>query len=243
MQSFRQLEPAERVIIALDMEAESALALARQLQGEARWVKIGMTLFYEEGPAFVRKFKDMGYKVFIDLKLYDIPHQVRGAIGSLVAIGADMLTMHASGGIEMMEAAQQAVDEAAGACQAPITLGVTVLTSMDDATLREIGVDRRSAEQVALLANLAKKAGISGVVASPWEARQLRALLGEHAAIVTPGIRPAGTEAGDQKRIATPSFAVENGASHLVVGRPITKAVDPVEAFRSIVCELEGVSA
>ena len=243
MQNYKELEPADRVIIALDMEAQEALDLAKKLQGEARWVKIGMTLFYKEGPAFVQKFKDMGYKVFIDLKLYDIPHQVQGAIGSLVSIGADMLTMHASGGVEMMSAAQKAVEQAAGKGDVPITLGVTVLTSMDDATLAEIGVNRAAADQVNLLAALTKTAGVSGVVSSPWEAEQLRALLGDTAAIVTPGIRPAGADAGDQKRIATPSFAVEHGASHLVIGRPITKAADPVEAFRSIIRELEGVTA
>ena len=233
MQNHKELEPADRVIIALDMEAQEALDLAEKLQGEARWVKIGMTLFYKQGPAFVQKFKDMGYKVFIDLKLYDIPHQVQGAIGSLVSIGADMLTMHASGGIEMMSAAQKAVEQAAGKGDVPITLGVTVLTSMDDATLAEIGVNRAAADQVNLLAALTKTAGVSGVVSSPWEAEQLRALLGD----------TAGADAGDQKRIATPSFAVEHGASHLVIGRPITKAADPVEAFRSIIRELEGITA
>ena len=217
MKNYRELEPAERVIIALDMEARDALDLAQKLQGEARWVKIGMTLFYKEGPAFVQKFKDMGYKVFIDLKLYDIPHQVQGAIGSLVSIGADMLTMHASGGVEMMHAAQAAVEQAAAQAHTsvPLTLGVTVLTSMDDETLAQIGVNRAAASQVALLAQLTKEAGLSGVVSSPWEAHELRALLGDNAAIVTPGIRPAGANAGDQKRIATPRFAVEQGASHL----------------------------
>lgn len=241
MHNYKELEPADRVIIALDMSAEDALDLAEKLQGEARWVKIGMTLFYKEGPAFIQKFKDMGYKVFIDLKLYDIPHQVQGAIGNLVTIGGDMLTMHTSGGVEMMAAAQKAVEAAAGDGQAPITLGVTVLTSMDDATLQEIGVNRPAAQQVSLLAALTKTAGVTGVVSSPWEAEELRALLGDYAAIVTPGIRPAGAAAGDQKRIATPAFAVEHGASHIVVGRPITKAEDPVEAFRSIVKELETV--
>ena len=241
MQNYKDLEPAERVIIALDMEADDALRLAEKLKGQARWVKIGMTLFYKEGPSFVQKFKDMGYKVFIDLKLYDIPHQVQGAIGSLVGIGADMLTMHASGGVEMMSAAQKAVEAATGGNQAPITLGVTVLTSMDDATLTQIGVNRDAARQVSLLAALTKEAGVSGVVSSPWEAQELRALLGNTAVIVTPGIRPVGTDAGDQKRIATPSYAVEHGASHLVIGRPITKAADPVQAFRNIISELQGV--
>lgn len=242
MTDYRELEPEERVVVALDMEANEALALAAALQGEARWVKIGMTLFYKEGPAFVKKFKDMGYKVFIDLKLYDIPHQVQGAIGSLVSVGADMLTMHASGGVEMMRAAQKAVEEAAEKGSAPLTLGVTVLTSMDDATLEEIGVARPAAKQVNLLASLTKEAGLSGVVSSPWEAEELRALLGNDAAIVTPGIRPAGAAAGDQKRIATPSFAVQHGASHLVIGRPITQASDPVAAFRSIIAELSGAT-
>ena len=242
LQQYQQIKPEERVIIALDMQAEEALALARQLQGEARWVKIGMTLFYKEGPSFVREFKEMGYKVFIDLKLYDIPHQVEGAIGSLVSVGADMLTMHASGGIEMMQAAQKAVEQAACGNDIPLTLGVTVLTSMDDDTLTEIGINNTAAEQVNLLAKLAKEAHLSGVVASPWEVQQLRDLLGDSAAIVTPGIRPAGGEAGDQKRIATPTFAVSHGASHLVIGRPITQAANPQAAFRSIIDELKSAS-
>ena len=241
MLNYKEIEAADRVIIALDMSAEEALDLAKKLQGEARWVKIGMTLFYKEGPSFVQQFKDMGYKVFIDLKLYDIPHQVGGAIGSLVTIGADMLTMHTSGGVEMMAAGQKAVEAASGNAVAPITLGVTDLTSMDDATLQEIGVDRAAADQVSLLAALTKQAGVTGVVSSPWEAEALRELLGEEAAIVTPGIRPAGADAGDQKRIATPAFAIEHGASHIVVGRPITKAENPVQAFRSIVEELKSV--
>ena len=176
-----------------------------------------------------------------DLRLSDIPHQVGGAIGCVVRVGADMLTMHTSGGVEMMAAGQKAVNEAAGEI-APITLGVTVLTSMDDATLAEIGVGRSAADQVSLLAALTKQAGVSGVVSSPWEAEALRALLGDEAAIVTPGIRPAGADAGDQKRIATPAFAIEHGASHIVVGRPITKAEDPVAAYRAIVAELETVT-
>ncbi len=243
--NYQNLEPEERVIIALDMQAEEALGLARQLQGEARWVKIGMTLFYKEGPSLVQEFKSMGYKVFIDLKLYDIPHQVEGAIGSLVSVGADMLTMHASGGIEMMQAAQKAVEQAvqSAACEKeiPLTLGVTVLTSMDDSTLTEIGVNNTAAEQVNVLAKLAKEAHLSGVVASAWEAQQLRNLLGDSAAIVTPGIRLAGGEAGDQKRIATPTFAISHGASHVVIGRPITKDSNPKAAFCRIIQELKSL--
>ncbi len=239
MQHYKEVKPAERVIVALDMPADDALDLAQKLQGEARWVKIGMTLFYKEGPAFVQKFKDLGYKVFIDLKLYDIPHQVESAIGNLVSVGGDMITLHSSGGVEMMSAAQKAVEAAAREGEMPLTLGVTVLTSMDDGTLQEIGITRTASEQVLLLAALAKQAGLAGVVSSPWEAKELRSLLGDYAAIVTPGIRPAGADAGDQKRIATPAFALEQGSSHIVVGRPITKSSSPVEAFRSIVRELE----
>ena len=238
MQNYKELEPADRVIIALDMEAQEALDLAEKLQGEARWVKIGMTLFYKEGPAFVQKFKDMGYKVFIDLKLYDIPHQVQGAIGSLVSIGADMLTMHASGGVEMMSAAQKAVEQATGKGDVPITLGVTVLTSMDAETLAATGVVRPVEEQVESLALQVREAGLTGVVASPLEAPMLRRVLGPDAFIVTPGVRPAGADMGDQSRVTTPAQAFENGASHLVIGRPITGAEDPRQAFLDIVEQL-----
>ncbi len=231
---------ADRVIVALDCEADKAISIAYQLAGRARWVKIGMTLFYAYGTDLVKMLKARGYKVFLDLKFHDIPHQVLGAARSAAETGADMLTMQTVGGVPMMEAAQAgalAGAEHIGA-DAPVTLGITVLTSMDQATLEQTGVRRPMQEQVASLAQLAHEAGISGVVASPQEARELRELLGPDAYIVTPGVRPTWAAAGDQSRIATPAQAFDNGASHIVVGRPITDAPDPIAAFESIIEEL-----
>lgn len=237
---FTDIPAAERIIVALDCDAVEAERLAGLLAGKARWLKVGMTLYYAEGPAIVKTLKDRGFNVFLDLKFHDIPHQVEGAAASAVASGADMLTMHASGGVAMMQAAQRGVERicAASGRELPATLGITVLTSMDEPTLRRIGVERAMDEQVASLAQLTKEAGISGVVASPKEAGLLRELLGPDAYIVTPGVRPAGSAKGDQSRVATPADAFAAGASHIVVGRPITQADDPAAAFEAIVSSL-----
>lgn len=237
---FNDIPASERIIVALDCDAAEAKRLAGLLAGKARWLKVGMTLYYAEGPSIVKAFKDLGFDVFLDLKFHDIPHQVEGAAASAVASGADMLTMHASGGVAMMQAAQRGVErvcEQTGR-QLPATLGITVLTSMDEPTLKRIGVERAMEEQVGALALLAKEAGISGVVASPQEARMLRDILGPDAYIVTPGVRPAGSSKGDQSRVATPEDAFAAGASHIVVGRPITQAEDPAAAFDAIVSSL-----
>ncbi len=240
--SFDNEPRRDRVIIALDCEADKAISIAYQLAGEAKWVKIGMTLYYAYGSDLVRMLKSRGYKVFLDLKFHDIPHQVEGAARSAAATGADMLTMHTVGGVAMMEAAQKGAE--AGAIEAgaatPATLGITVLTSMNQDALRQIGINRPVDEQVLEMAALTQQAGISGVVASPMEAQALRASLGEAAYIVTPGVRPKGSAMGDQSRVATPKDAFDNGASHIVVGRPITDAPDPVAAFREIAASLEG---
>lgn len=233
---FDETPRRERVIIALDCEADKALSIAYQLAGEAMWAKIGMTLYYAYGTDLVRMLKARGYKVFLDLKFHDIPHQVEGAARSAAASGADMLTMHTVGGRDMMEAAQRGA--IAGAAEAgadvPATLGITVLTSMSQDTLHQVGVERPVESQVLAMASLASESGISGVVASPREARPLRELLGPDAFIVTPGVRPQGAAMGDQTRVATPKDAFDAGASHIVVGRPITDAPDPIAAFRRI---------
>ena len=231
----------DRIIVALDLpDAERALAMARSLRGHVGWVKVGMTLYYAEGPQIVRDLRAMGFKVFVDLKLHDIPHQVEGACRTLTRAGADMFTVHASGGRAMLEAAVTATTAAAEKFKAPrpSILAVTVLTSLDDAALAEVGVSHTSAEQVAALATLARDAGCDGVVCSPVEAAAMRALLDEGALVVTPGVRPAGEEAGDQARTATPAEAIGAGASHLVVGRPITGAADPAAAAETIVKEM-----
>ncbi len=231
-----------RIIVALDLPCEPALALAASLRGRVRWLKVGMTLFYAEGPTIVSRLREMGFDVFVDLKLHDIPHQVSGAAAQIALLGAGMLTVHASGGAAMMIAAAEAARTAAAdaGLEAPAILAVTVLTSTDDAGLRAIGIDRSAGEQVVLLAEIARAAGVDGVVCSPHEAARMRELLGPDALIVTPGVRPASGVIGDQARVADPASAVAAGASHLVIGRPITAAPRPLEALDLILAELGG---
>jgi orotidine-5'-phosphate decarboxylase len=232
---------ADRIIVAVDTPtAEEALELARQLRGRASWLKVGMTLFYTSGPAVVLDMIEMGFRVFVDLKLHDIPHQVEGAARSLGMLGAGMLTVHASGGEAMIRAAVQgacAGAELAGVA-APKVIAVTVLTSSDDAMLASVGVRDTAADQVRRLGTLAGASAADGVVCSPLEAALMREILGDDALVVTPGVRPAGSDAGDQSRIATPAAALAAGASHLVIGRPITAAADPGAAFDVIAAEL-----
>ncbi len=243
LSTFSQIPAKDRVIVALDCSKEDALALGDKLSGKATWVKVGMTLYYAEGPSIIKAFKDRGFKVFLDLKFHDIPHQVEGAARSAAASGADMLTMHTVGGVAMMQAAQRGAEAGAASIGADVaaTLGITVLTSMNEETLAATGVERALADQVVALAAQAREAGISGVVASPQEAAKLREVLGPDAFIVTPGVRPAGAALGDQSRVATPAKAFADGASHIVVGRPITQAEDPVAAFEAIAEELSGM--
>lgn len=235
--SFADIPERERIIVALDCDRAEALALGQALSGHASWIKIGMTLYYAEGPAIVKAFKDLGFRVFLDLKFHDIPHQVRGAAYAASCTGADMLTMHAIGGRAMMEAACEGAKEAAARIQADpaALLGITVLTSMSEADLADTGCARPLPEQVEHLASSAVASGLNGVVASPHEAKRLRSMLGADAYIVTPGVRPAGAALGDQSRVATPRQAFSDGASHIVVGRPITQASDPCAAFEEIV--------
>lgn len=232
---------ADRIIVALDTgDAAEALALAGRLRGRATWLKVGMTLMYSAGPSVVTDLRELGFEVFVDLKLHDIPHQVQGAARSLGSLGAGMLTVHASGGEAMMRAALLGVREAAdkAGVQIPKVIAVTVLTSSDDAMLSSVGVESAAASQVGRLGGLALRAGVDGVVCSPREAAEMRALLGADALVVTPGVRPAGSDVGDQARIATPLAAIQAGASHLVVGRPITAAADPAAAFDEIASQL-----
>lgn len=233
-------EARERVIVALDCDREEALSLADALSGHAKWLKVGMTLYYAEGPSIVREFKERGFKVFLDLKIHDIPHQVRGAARSAANAGADLLSVHGLGAGAMLKAAREGAGEAAeatGAERAKL-VAITVLTSMDEAAMEQIGLTCPIADEAARLAALAKGSGIDGIVCSPREAAEMRELLGPDALIVTPGVRPAGAELGDQSRVATPAAAISAGASHLVIGRPITGAQDPVAAYEAIVEEL-----
>ena len=240
LEDFHAQPARDRVIVALDCDAATALCLAVQLRGREKWLKVGMTLYYAEGPKIVQTFKQLGFNVFLDLKFHDIPHQVEGAAASAVLSGADMLTMHAVGGSAMMAAGHRGAEAAAFERKVPVpaTLAITVLTSMDAESLAATGVSRALPEQVSSLAVQARKAGLSGIVCSPQEASSMRELLGPDAFIVTPGVRPAGSAKGDQSRVATPAQAFENGASHIVVGRPITQAEDPVAAFEAIAAEL-----
>jgi orotidine-5'-phosphate decarboxylase len=232
------------VIVALDLARDEALQLADSLRGRVRWLKVGMTLFYAEGPPIVAALREKGFEVFVDLKLHDIPHQVAGAAASVARLGAGMLTVHASGGAEMMRAAVESSRRTAEevGLPAPAVLAVTVLTSMNDSGLAEVGVARQATEQVRTLARLAADAGVDGVVCSPQEAAEMRALLGKDALVVTPGVRPRWAEAGDQARIAAPRSAMDAGASHLVIGRPITAAPVPAEAVARILAEIEGAN-
>lgn len=227
-----------RLIVALDFpEAAKALALAEQLRGQCRWFKVGLELYLAAGNAVVGELQRQGFRVFLDLKLHDIPNTVTRAVRTAAETGAEMLTLHASGGPAMLAAAAEA---AAGLPHPPQLLAVTVLTSMDQAQLGAVGVDGSPAEQVLRLAQMASEAGITGFVASAAEVAAMRERL-PSAVLVIPGIRPAGAAAGDQKRTATPAAALAAGASYLVVGRPITQAADPAAAAKAIVEEMATV--
>ena len=231
----------DRVMVALDCRSDEALRLASVLEGHAKWMKVGITLIYDEGPAIVMALKRRGFKVFVDAKFHDIPHQVECAVKSAALSGADLITVHGSGGEAMLRACRTGAEEAEEVVgHRPLLAAISVLTSMDAEELRKVGVERPIAEQAAALALLAQRSGIDGVVCSPQEARAMRELLGPDALVVTPGVRPAGSALDDQSRVATPAQAIEAGASHIVVGRPITQAADPLAAFEAIVAELEG---
>lgn len=230
-----------RILVALDVDSRSkALALADALRGSVAGYKIGKQLFTAEGPDIVRALTARGDRVFLDLKFHDIPNTVAGAVGAAVATGAWMVNVHASGGTAMMRAAADAArTTAARTGQArPLVIGVTVLTSLDDAALAEVGSTRGVMEQVVLLAKLARAAGLDGVVASPQEIGAIRAACGPDFAIVTPGIRPSGMQGqDDQARTLTPAEAIAAGATYLVIGRPITAAANPRAAAEAIAAE------
>ena len=230
------------ILVALDVEsAAKAIALADELRGSVGGYKIGKQLFTAAGPAMVRELTSRGDRVFLDLKFHDIPNTVAGAVQSAVATGAWIVNVHASGGSAMMTAAAEAATKAATALgrARPLVIGVTVLTSMTDATLNEIGVMRPMLDQVVHLAKLAKASGLDGVVASPQETRAIREACGKDFQIVTPGIRPAEQQArDDQARTMTPAEAISAGATYLVVGRPITAAPNPRQAAERIAATL-----
>jgi len=236
----RTPNPKDRLAVALDLpDALQAFDLVNRLGDTCRWFKVGMELYYAAGNSFVQQLRDRGFNVFLDLKLHDIPNTVAGAVRSATQAGASLLTVHASGGFAMLSAAA----EAAAIPGAPRLLAVTVLTSMDANELSGIGVAGTPAQQVLRLAKLAQAAGIDGMVCSAEEVNTLRTEMGSQTMLVIPGIRPAGAATQDQRRIATPATAIVQGASMLVVGRPITQAADPAAAARAILEEIAQSSA
>ncbi len=236
MPTLTSLPARERLIVALDVSsAEEARELVTAVGDSAATFKIGKQLFTAEGPALVRDLIDSGRKVFLDLKFHDIPNTVAGAVSEAAKLKVSMLTVHASGGTKMLKAAAEAASQSDSK---PLVLGVTVLTSLNEADLQEQGITDGIQAHVLRLAGLALQAGCGGIVASAQEAAHLRQTLGTGFAIVTPGVRPAGGEVGDQARVVTPREAMAAGASHIVVGRPITAASDPAAAAASIVSEL-----
>ncbi|AQS59032.1 orotidine-5'-phosphate decarboxylase [Desulforamulus ferrireducens] len=235
----------EKLIVALDVAStEEAVALTRQLAPYAGVFKVGMQLFYSAGPEVVRHIKEQGVKVFLDLKLHDIPNTVAQAAKALAGLGADIINVHAAGGTAMLQAAAQAVRERAATLglPAPLVIAVTVLTSIDQRTFnQEMGLTGEIEDRVKAWALLTRDAGLDGVVASPRETSVIRQVCGEEFAIITPGIRPAWSVSGDQKRIMTPAQAISAGSTYLVVGRPITGTDNPAVAAQKILQEMAEV--
>ncbi|MBE8952545.1 MAG: orotidine-5'-phosphate decarboxylase [Quinella sp. 1Q7] len=228
----------ERLIVALDFHTlDDVQKLVGELGDSVNFYKVGMELFYSVGPGVVEWLKSRDKKIFLDLKLHDIPNTVAGGLCSLMNLGADILNVHASGGFTMMKTAADALhaEAARRGIQCPKLIAITVLTSIGDA---EWFGAKKISEQVVEFATLAKDAGLDGVVASPQEARLIRDACGENFLIVTPGVRPAGANIDDQSRIATPAAALHNGATHLVIGRPIRAAQNPRLAAEKILAEM-----
>lgn len=234
------MSPRDRLALAADLPLPEAEALYRNVASSVGWVKVGLSLFVEHGPRAVEAFAKAGARVFLDLKLHDIPNTVELAAARASALGVSLVTVHASGGVAMMEAAQRGAARGAekAGLSAPRILGVTVLTSMSEAALLAVGVSASPADQVVRLAQLAHQAGLRGLVCSPREAAALRAIFGADTFLCTPGIRPAGAELGDQTRVETPWSAIRAGADLLVVGRPIYEAADPRAMAQALEAEV-----
>jgi len=232
------VDPRQRLIVALDVSSAAAAQKIVAAVGDSAFCyKVGMQLYTAEGPAIVRDLVASGRRVFLDLKYHDIPNTVAAAVAEAAKLRVSMLTVHSSGGGRMLRAATEAADSASPGL---MVLAVTVLTSFDDSDLDKIGVHGRVQDQALRLAALALASGCRGVVASAREASELRSQLEGDFAIVTPGVRPAGSAADDQARIATPAEAIAAGATHIVVGRPITAAADPAEEAREILAQISG---
>lgn len=233
---------AKKIIVALDVDTrEQALSLIRQLE-RAEIFKVGLKLFSAEGPSLLRELKALRKKIFLDLKLHDIPNTVAEAVKVAVRHGVYMLTLHSSGGREMMERASDSAAEEAEkeGREKPFLLAVTILTSLKDEQLKEIGMEANTFKQVLKLTSLAKEAGVEGIVCSPQEIEIVKKEFGRDFLVVAPGIRPSWAAAHDQKRILTPTLAIQKGADYLVIGRPIIEADSPQKAFLKIVEELDS---
>lgn len=230
LQEFRQ-----RLIVALDVpNAGAAQNLVQQLGDSVSFYKVGLQLFTAEGPGIVRDLVASGRKVFLDLKFHDIPNTVANAVKSAIGLGVNMLTVHGSGGVDMLRAAVEASDHRSW------VLAVTVLTSLNDEDLQETGFSGGTLDQALRIASLARSCGCDGVVSSAREVAPLRKMLGEGFGIVVPGVRPTGSDRNDQERTATPGQAISAGASHLVVGRPVTQAGNPNQAVDAILEDIAG---
>ncbi|WP_305120898.1 orotidine-5'-phosphate decarboxylase [Saccharibacillus sp. JS10] len=239
MTSISTTQLAQRLMVALDYPDDtSARELIRKLEGIPCYMKVGMQLFYQAGPTFVQELKSLGYSVFLDLKMHDIPNTVKSGANSITRLGVDMFNVHAAGGSAMMSAAMQGVEEALAAhplLNRPWVIAVTQLTSTNQQTMnQEIGIPGTVEDAVIRYAQLTAQAGLNGVVASPLEAEAIKKACGADFLTVTPGIRPAGSAADDQSRTKTPGEAISGGSDYIVVGRPITAAADPKEATLQI---------
>ncbi|MEW5705187.1 MAG: orotidine-5'-phosphate decarboxylase [Actinomycetota bacterium] len=238
---MRVPDPKERLIVALDVDSkEAALSICQKIGNQAAFYKVGLQLFLAEGPEVVQALKNQGVKVFLDLKLHDIPNQVAGACRKIVKMGVDMTTVHTMGGFDMMQAAAEAIKQSSQELGVlpPILLGVTILTSLNQKRAGEIGITGLISEQVVNLAALAKESGLDGVVASPHETGSIRQKIGDDFIIVTPGIRSSDDATQDQKRVMSACDAIKEGASYLVVGRPIIGADNPANAVAKITSEI-----
>lgn len=232
----------EKLIVALDVDTkEKAAKLVKGLKNDVGIFKVGSELFTSCGPEIVETVKKNGCGVFLDLKFYDIPNTVAKSAVAAARLGVLMFNVHALGGLDMMKKAQVSLADEAKRLKInkPKIIAVTILTSMDENSLKKIGLNDNMETQVLALARLAKEAGLDGVVASPSEVKAIRKAIGKDFLIVTPGVRPSWAATNDQKRVATPKEAIENGADFIVVGRPIIEAADPVEAARKILEEIE----
>ena len=219
------------IIVALDMESERALELAKKLNPQECKVKVGSQLFTAGGPIIIEKLNELGFDIFLDLKFHDIPNTVKKAVEAAIKMGVWMLNVHSLGGKEMLRAAYEVVEKVS---IKPLLVGVTVLTSLNDKSLKEVGLGLNTEDQVLLLAELCQAEGLNGVVCSANELSVLRKHLEEDFLLVTPGIRSSGLENDDQKRISTASEAISNGADYIVIGREISNEIDPSEKIRQI---------